>query len=145
MSDLASYRKHSLAKQVVALKHRLSLMEKTIQKIGTDFGRKENDSELRKILHLFFRSFQQAIEDLFYRDQYDKFCETIGKHFKVSSEQLDEIKRDLEEMGIITESDYPTPPIIKKNEPLNYYRVMRELCEDVERELEEKMIKEGKE
>ena len=111
MSDLADYRKHSLAKQVVALKHRLHLMEKNIQKIGNDFGREENDSELRKTLHLFFRYFQKAIEDLFYRDQYDKFSEAIGKHFKVSSEQLDEIKKDFGEMGVFTEADYPTPPI----------------------------------
>ena len=94
MNDLASYRKNSLARQVVALQHRLSLMEKNIQKIGKDFGREENDSELRKKLHLFFRHFQRALEDLFYRDQYDKFSEAIGKHFKVSSEQLDEIKMD---------------------------------------------------
>ena len=47
-------------------------------------------------------------------------------------------------MGVLTEADYPTMPIIRKNEPLNYWRVMRELCEDVEKELEEKLRKEGK-
>ena len=137
MNDLASYRKHSLAKQVVALTHRLNLLCGSLQK-------RTDDGELVKQIGMVFSSISHSIQDLFYRDQYDKFSEAISKHFKVSSDQLDEIKKDFNEMGVFTKEDYPDMPIIKKNEPLNYYRVMRELCEDVERELEEKLRKEGK-
>jgi len=145
MNDLVKYGKRNLAKQVVALKHKLFLMEENIQKIGTDFGRKENDSELRKKLHLFFRYFGKAIDDLFYIKLNTDIYQAIGKHFSVSSEQLEEIEGDLRRFGVLTEADYPTEPILEKGEYVNYYRFMRELCEDVEEELEEKMRKEGKE
>lgn len=137
MSDLANYRKHSLAKQVVVLKHRLQLF-------GGKLGNKVSNAEDRKLIVMVFALIDRCVDDLFYRDHHDKFSEAIGKHFKVSSEQLEEIRQDFAEMGISTEEYCPTLPIIKKDEPLNYWRVMRELCEDVEKELEEKLRKEGK-
>ncbi len=138
MSDLANYRKHSLAKQVVALKHRLHSFRNKL-------GSKVPNVEDRKLLGMIFALIERAVDDLFYRDRYDKVCEIIAKHFKVSSEQIDEIHRDFGEIGVITEEHCPNMPIIEKDEPLNYWRVMRELCEDVEKELEEKLRQEGKE
>jgi len=137
MSDLANYRKRSLARQVVSLKHRLRLF-------STKLSDKTSDIEDKKLIGMVFSVIDRSVEDLFYRNQYDEFSEAIGKHFKVSSEQLEEIKNDFLEMGVLTDADYPTIPIVKKDEPLNYWRIMRELCEDVEKELEEKLKKEGK-
>lgn len=130
--------RNSTAKQVLALKHRLSSFSKGIAKIVGD------NKEGQKLIGLMFRSLDQSITDLFYRDQLDKVEEALGIQYKLSKDDLERIRIGLYKVGIITHKDEPIIPISRENEKVNYYRVMRELCEDVEKELEEKLRKEGK-